>query len=272
MNKVIMVGFAALAAAGVAGAQTETMMVGLAPNSARMEPEVSVEDAILSSYVWRGQVQNNDMVTQPQITVAYYDFSVNVWGNYNFGKDYNGVSGDFSEIDLSLAYDVPVNISDMSLTVGAIHYTFPNTMAEATTELYVAGTINTFQDLIVPVIPSVTVFGDVDEVKGTYVLFDVNVPYAFSDVLKVTGGVSAGYGNTSYNDYYFPNGAVSTQDAGWNDFNLYGIVDYEILEDLTASLSLVYTGLEGGSIESAAKDVYDAKEKFWGGVNVAYDF
>ena len=272
MNKVIMVGFAALAAAGIAGAQDDMSMVGLPPATSRVEPEVSVEAAALSSYVWRGQVLNNDIVVQPQMTVSYYDVSVNVWGNYNIGKDASGVSSDFSEIDFSLAYDVPVKLSDMALTVGAIHYTFPNTMSEATTELYVAGTITTFEDLVVPVIPSVTVFGDIDEARGTYVLFDVTVPYEISDVLAVRGGISAGYGNTSYNDYYFPNGNPSTQDAGWNDYNFYGVADYEIYENLTASLSLAYTMLEGGSIESAAKNIYDNKEKFWGGVNIAYDF
>lgn len=272
MNKGMMIGFAALMAAGIAGAQDGMVVVGAPPAESRVEPEVSIEAALMSSYVWRGQVYNNDAVMQPQITVSYYDFSVNVWGNYNFGKDCNGVSSDFSEIDFSLAYDVPVNISDMALTVGAIHYTFPNTMAESTTEVFATGTITTFEDLVVPVIPSVSVFGDVDEAKGVYVLFDVNVPYEIGDYIVVRGGVSAGYGNTSYNDYYFQNGAASTQDAGWNDYNFYGVADYEVMENLTASLSLTYTMLEGGSIEDAARNIYDAKEKFYGGVNIAYDF
>ncbi len=280
MNKVITVGFAALMAAGIAGAQDDMVMTGMPPAGPVSEPEVTAEAALLSSYVWRGQVYNNDAVLQPQITVSHYAFTFNVWGNYNLaGKDSSGVSSDFSEIDFSLAYDVPFNVSDMAVSVGAIHYTFPNTPAsagpgaqESTSELFVSGTITTFEDLVVPVIPSVTIFGDVDEVKGTYVLFDVNAPYAISDYLQVTAGISAGYGNTSYNDGYFPNGTPSTQDAGFNDYNFYGVVDYEVYDNVTVSASMTYTMLEGGAIEDAARNIYDAKEKFWGGFNVAYDF
>jgi len=274
MNKMMTVGFAALMVAGIAGAQDDMVMTGMPQGNMAPEPEVTAEAALLSSYVWRGQVYNNDAVLQPQITVSHYDFSFNVWGNYNLaGSDANDVSSDFSEIDLSLAYNVPFNISDMSVTVGAIHYTFPNVLgAESTTELFAAGTISTWEDLAIPVIPSITIFGDVDEVKGTYVLFDVNTPYAVSDYLMLTAGISAGYGNTSYNDGYFANGDPSTQDAGFNDYNFYGVVDYEVYDNVTVSASVTYTMLEGGAIEDAADSSYDSKEKVWGGFNVAYDF
>lgn len=273
MKKMMTVGCAALMAAGIAGAQGDMDLVGLPPaGGAKAQPEVTAEAALLSSYVWRGQVYNNDMVIQPQITVSQYGVSLNAWGNYNIGKDTSGVSSDFSEIDFTLAYNLPINLSDMQLAVGATHYTFPNTMSEATTEVFVTGSITTWDDLIVPVIPAISVFGDVDEVKGTYVLLELLFPYEVTEYLSAEGGISAGYGNTSYNDYYFPNGASSTQDAGWNDYNFKGIVNYAITEDVTASLSMVYTMLEGGSIRSAADKIYDDKEKFWVGANIAYDF
>ena len=44
------------------------------------------------------------------------------------------------------------------------------------------------------------------------------------------------------------------------------------MENLTASFNLTYTMLEGGSIGNAANAIYEAKEKFYGGVNIAYDF
>ncbi|MBN2161904.1 MAG: MipA/OmpV family protein [Pontiellaceae bacterium] len=273
MNKLMTVGFAAVMAAGIAGAQGEMSVTGLPPAGNTPEPEVTAEAALLSSYVWRGQVYNNDAVLQPQITVSHMGFSLNVWGNYNLaGKDCGGVSSDFSEIDFSLAYNVPFNLSDMEIVVGATHYTFPNTGVESTSEVFVNGAITTFEDLVVPVIPSVTLFGDVDEARGTYVLIDVCAPYEVSEYLKVSGGVSMGYGNTSYNDFYFPNGPASSQEAGFNDYNFYGTVDYALTDSVTASFNLTYTMLEGGAIEDAARGIYDAKEKIWGGVNVAYDF
>lgn len=273
MKKVMTVGMAALMAAGIAGAQDDVVMVGQAPAVDRSRPEVTAEAALMSSYVWRGQVYNNDFVVQPQLTIEQYGVSFNIWGNYDLGKNVNGVSSDFSELDLSLAYTLPIDVNEVAFDVGVINYTFPNTVvdgvaAESTTELFASATVLSWQDYIVSVIPSVTLFGDIDEVNGTYVLFDVVVPYEVSDYLSVEGGISAGYGNTRYNSAYWRPDA----DAGFNDYNFYGNASYVIQEGLTVSANLTYTMLEGGTIEDAAKSKYEAKEKFWGGVNIAYDF
>ncbi len=275
MNKVITIGFAALMAAGIAGAEDDMVMTGMAP-AAQAEPEVTAQAALLSSYVWRGQVYNNDFVFQPQITVSQYDVSFNVWANYDAaGSSAGGVSDDISELDLSLGYSLPVIINELAFDVGAIYYSFPNSgvaagssVAPSTIELYGRATVTSWEDYEIPVIPSLTIFGDLDEVNGTYVLLDVHVPYAITDVLDLTGGISAGYGNTAYNDYYFAAGT----DAGWNDYNFYAIASYEISDSVTAQLNLTYTMLEGGAIENAAKSNYDSKEKIWGGAGIAYDF
>ena len=126
MKKGIKVGVAALMIAGVAGAQDDGMvMVGQAPASDRSRPEVTAEAALVSSYVWRGQVYNNDFVIQPQITIEQYGVSFNIWGNYDLGKNVNGISYDWSEIDMSLAYSLPLDINQMAFDVGIIGYDFP---------------------------------------------------------------------------------------------------------------------------------------------------
>jgi hypothetical protein len=266
MNKVITVGMAALMVAGIAGAQDDVVMVGQAPVVDDSRAEITAEAALMSAYVWRGQVYNNDPVVQPQLTISQYDVSLNIWGNYNIaGSDSSGVSSDFSEIDFSLAYTLPVALNELAFDVGAIHYTFPNTDANATTELFLSATVLSWVDTVVAVIPSLTAFYDVDEADGAYFLFDVVFPYEVSEYLAVEGGVSAGYGNTSYNSYYW------TGDAGWNDYNFYGNASYEIMEGLTASVNLTYTLLEGGNIKDAANDNYDNDKKFYGGINIAYD-
>ena len=276
MKKAMIIGMVAVLAVGTAIAQNDVVMVEQGGPDA-FAPEVTVEAALVSSHVWRGQVYNNDFVVQPQVTLSQYGVSLNVWGNYDLGKNVNGVSSDFSEIDFSLAYTLPLDINDVAIDFGVIGYHFPangtgNTGAPSTAELFGTATVLTWKDYA---IPSVTFFGDIDEANGTYILFDVVAPYQISDYLAVEAGVSVGWGNTSYNDYYFNNAPIlgsSTQDAGWNDYNFYGNASYEILENLTASVSLTYTFLEGGSIRSAADKIYESKEKFWGGVNIAYDF
>lgn len=274
MKKFMMVGMAALLAAGVAKAEDDVVMVGSVPANDPAETRVTLEAALVSSHVWRGQVYNNDFVFQPQMTASQYGLSLNVWANYDLGKGYTGAQSETSEIDFSLAYTLPLDINEMSFDVGLINYHFPaNGTAEATpstTELFAKATLLSFRDYV---IPSVTFFGDIDEVDGTYILFDLAAPYQVSDYLSVEGGVSAGWGNTRYNDAYWGAPANNgTLDAGFNDFNFYGNATYEVMEGLYASLSLQYTMLSGGSVREGAKERYEAGEKFFGGVNIAYDF
>lgn len=270
MKKVMTIGLVAVLAAGAAMAQDDVVMVDQMGGSSTSDAQVTAEMALVSSYVWRGQVRNNDFVIQPQLTIAQYGVSLNVWGNYDLGSNYQGTSSDFSEIDLSLAYTLPLNINEMAFDVGIIGYNYPangtgNTGNPTTTELFAKATVLSWQDYV---IPSLAIFGDVDEADGVYFLFDIVAPYQISDVFAVEGGFSTGYGSTSYNDYYWGIG----QDAGSNDFNFYGNASYMIMENLSASLNLTYTMLEGGSIRDRADKIYESDQKFWGGVNIAYDF
>jgi len=287
MKKGMVFGMVAVLATGAAVAQNDVIIVdqmggGQTVGGNPSEVLATVEAALVSSHVWRGQVRNNDFVFQPQMTISQYGVSLNIWANYDLGSNYLGIQGDVSEMDFSLAYTLPIDISEVSFDIGLINYQYPangdglgssaNTGKNnrSTTELFVKGTVQSWKEYV---IPSMTVFGDIGEADGVYVLFDVAAPYQISDVLWVEGGASAGWGNTSYNDYYFGDAVNGfSQDKGFNDFNFYGNASYEIMENLTASVNLTYTMLGGGSIADAGKRIYESGEKFWGGVNIAYDF
>lgn len=279
MNKLMTVGMAAVMAVGVVKAQDDVVMVGSIPQTDPAETQVTLEAALVSSHVWRGQVLNNDFVFQPQLTAAQYGLSLNVWGNYDIGENYIGIKSDTSEIDFSLAYTLPLDINEVAFDIGFINYHYPanagglngaGANSKSTTELFAKGTVLSWKDYV---IPSMTVFGDFDKADGVYVLFDVMGTYDISDYLWLAGGVSAGWGNTSYNDYYWGNPVTGTAlDANFNDFNFYGSCTYEIMEGLYTSISLQYTMLNGGQIKDAGKARYEAAEKVFGGVNIAYDF
>lgn len=286
MNKLMTVGLATLFAAGFVNAQDGVVMVGQAPAGNGSEAEASAEVALVSADVWRGQVRNEDFVLQPQFTVANYGFSFNVWANYDISSNYAGVDNDFSEIDLSLAYTVPVDLNDFAFDVGVISYQFPANGDKAgtgsiegyglnrksTAELFASAYWLTFKNFV---IPSATVFQDVNEAKGTYLQFDIVAPYEVSEYFWVEVGASTGWGSSRYNNFYYGNpsaGVVNDFDKGFSDYNFYGTASYELLDDLTISLNLTYTGLYGGAIKEAAKQNYEAGEQFWGGVNLAYDF
>lgn len=281
MKKLLSVSLAAVFAAGFATAQDGVVMVGQAPVSSGSEPEASVEAALMSANVWRGMVRNEDIVFQPQFTVAQYGFSFNIWANYDFSSNYAGVDNDISEIDLSLAYTIPVNLNDFAFDVGIVSYQFPanggagaapgfGVNRKSTSEIFGSAYWLTFRDYV---LPSVQLFQDINEAKGTYLLFDIVAPYQISDYLWAEVGVNTGWGSSRYNNYYYGNlGGANDFDKGFSDYNIYGTISYELLDGVTASLNLTYTGLYGGAIKDAAKKNYEAGEKFWGGVNLSYDF
>jgi hypothetical protein len=276
MKKFMTLGLVAVMAAGGAMADDGVVIVDQTASGSSSPTEVTAEAALMSAYVWRGQVYNNDAVFQPQVTISHYDFSLNVWGNFDLGQNNSGNEGGFSEIDFSLAYTLPMDLSEISIDVGLINYTFPNAVSSSTdpdtTELFVSATVTSWKDYF---IPSVTGFGDVDEVDGTYFLFDVAIPVSVSDVFAVDAGASAGWGNTSYNDAYWgygaPGSSTQAKDSGWNDYNVYANASYELMENVTLSANLTYTWLDG-TVRKGGNANYEAARKVWGGVNVAYDF
>ena len=267
MKKMMTVGMAAVLAAGIVNAQ-DVVMVEQGDLNNSSETKVTLEGALISSHVWRGQVQNNDFVFQPQMTVEQYGVSLNIWANYDMGTSFNGTQGDTSEIDFSLAYTLPLDYSEVTFDLGVINYHFMENGTvganSSTTELFAKATVQSWNEYV---IPSVTVFGDIDEASGVYALFDIVAPYQISDYLWVEGGISAGWGDSSYNDYHWK----SSQDKGFNDYNFYGNVSYEIMENLYAAFNLTYTVVDGG-LSDAADNAYEADEKLFGGLSVAYDF
>lgn len=265
MKKLVSIGLSTVMLTGVAMANEDVVV--LDQNQTQTAAvEVTAETAFLSAYVWRGQVLNNDFVVQPQISVAKDAFSFNIWGNYDLSENKGGSNGQFSEIDLSLAYTLPVDVNEMSFDVGLINYNFPASGDEATTELFASATVQSWKDYV---IPSLTVFADIDQAEGLYVLFDIVAPYQISDYLGVELGASAGWGSSTYNSHYWT--SEPNQGEGFNDFNLYAVGSYQIADNLTASMNATYTTLEGGEIRAGAAG-FEANNKVWFGVNVAYDF
>tara|TARA_A100001015_G_scaffold320382_1_gene446550 strand:- start:1863 stop:2699 length:837 start_codon:yes stop_codon:yes gene_type:complete len=266
--------------AGTVSAQDGVVMVDQGAVYSEAMTEATLEVALASSYVWRGQVLNNDAVIQPQITLAQYGFSLNMWMNYDIGSNRNGVQRDVSEFDFSIAYSLPMDINQMAIDVGLVNYNFPangtyNTDGltegnKSTTEAYLSATFLSFKDLF---IPSVTLFGDFEEVEGTYVLFDVFVPYELSEYVGLAAGVTAGYGNTKYNDVYWTADGTGDFEGEFSDYSLYATASYEVSDRLTAGVTLNYSMLNGDSFKNGAKAAgYEADDKVWGSLNVAYDF
>ncbi len=169
-----------------------------------------------SKYIWRGQNLNNHSVFQPSISLSKYGFTGSIWGNQEW-TNVNDNSGNFTEFDYSLDYTNTIpGIDWLSGSVGVLYYTFPHTTFQSTTEVYGGLSLTN-----VPFSPSIRLYRDVDEYKGTYYQFSVG--HTIEKIHKwneqcycdLALGASIGYGNSAYNKGY-----ALADDAKFNDLTL----------------------------------------------------
>jgi hypothetical protein len=182
---------------GAAAAAALLAATGIAPASD--SPSFTFEATSLSQYVWRGLVLTNGPVLQTSSTVNYRGAHLNVFTNQDLNS-VNGRRGKVNELDFDLGYDYARDKT--TLSAGAIHYTYPNTNARSTTELY-AGV-----RLAGPFNPSVRGYFDVAAVRGGYVTADVahsfSLPKLARDVTwEAVLAAGAGCGSANHNAAYY---------------------------------------------------------------------
>ena len=174
--------------------------------------EISLTTDFMGKYIWRGQNLSDDPVFQPSIALGYESLTVSIWGNMDL-TNINGNSGDFSELDYTVDYsdDLP-GVEGVGYSVGVIYYDFPGTALGDTTEIYWGFNFD------LPLSPSITVYHDLDEAEGSYVL--VAVEHSIESVFELSPelpvgmsiGAGLGWGSGSYNKYYWGTDESKMQD------------------------------------------------------------
>lgn len=254
----------------------------LAALTARAEKEAcrpaegSVEIGVFSAYASRGQINNDEGVLQPSVTVAGDRFSFNFWGNFNL-TDRVTEDPDFSEIDLTVSYTVP--LETVELEIGVAEYVFPHSTVEAEEETAegplvhtraAPGTRELFASAALPndiVTPRVCAFYDFDEADGAYVAGSLEKDFSLGERLTLTPGVSAAFATRNYNECFF-----GLSEDTWNDGNVYATAEYAVNDALAVSVYLCYMWLLDAEIEDGARERYVDTEQFFGGATVGYTF
>jgi len=231
---------------------------------------------VFSSYTSRGQVNNDRPVVQPTLNLSKYGIIAEVWGNYNV-TDRVGDKPNFSEVDLTLGYTLPVEGVDMQ--VGIIDYEFPNTTvaqaaenetlsavylrpAPSTREVYWKGAL---PNAIVT--PGLEVYYDFDQAHGFYCVASLERECGLCDRLTLTPGCSSAWASSGYNDYFF-----GVRRNALNDGNVFLNSQYSITQALKAGASFCYTWLWDTDIRDGADGIYMDTHKLWGGVTVEFEF
>lgn len=224
-----------------------------------------------SAYVWRGVTLNDGAVLQPSVNVDHPSGAgVNIWANMDL-DDYNNTleSGEFSEVDLTLYYDIPVEQVDLS--VGYIEYLFPATSptngTPGTRELYLSVGQNLgLYDWANTAIPGGILAGigwgwffayDVDEFDDYYTNLSLTYGHDVNEQVSLELGGMVGYTGS---------GTSVTGESGWNEWQLSLACTYDVTESTALGAFVAY-------VDSLDTDVLPTQDvDFFGGLSVYYAF
>ncbi len=216
-------------------------------------------------YIWRGQNLSDDPVFQPGFSMTMGGFTGAIWGNLET-TSINKEGGEFTEFDWSLDYsgDVPL-VDGVGYSIGVINYKFPS--LEDTTEVYLGFGLD------LPLSPSVTVYWDVDDIKGTYA--SAGLGHSIENIAELGPdmpvgmdiGLSLGWGSASYNRAYW---GPPVRSAKLNDLALSVSFPVEI-RGWSVAPSLNYVTLVNGKVRDS--DAFRPEsDYFFAGISVSKGF
>jgi hypothetical protein len=179
---------------------TAGALIGATP--ARGQATLGADLDLFSSYVWRGLSLTNKPVAQPALYVTFpagaAEVTVGGWASIDLGK-YDDAS-DISESGGTSAFnlaefdpfaEVSFPVGKATLTGGVTAYIYPNdfglTSDANTVEIY--GKVG----LDAPLSPELSIYYDVDKIKGAYIEAGVSHSLPASEAVSVDLGALAGF-------------------------------------------------------------------------------
>jgi len=232
--------------------------------------EASVD--VLSDYVWRGKVCNDNPVWQPGVTLAYDaekfgKLSVNVWasmdathrrGTSNASRKACGIQ----ELDYTLAY--ANTFGPVEAEIGHIWYSFPYWNGRSTEELY--GTVAYANPIAKP---SLTAYWDYRDSGGN----DASAVYATAalsrDFEAAKGFTVTPKAELSFADHAYTGSSGGTE---MTDLTVGVAASYEITKWLSVGAQLNYTWTPSHTLRHEGYMGEGKDQIVWGGVNLTVAF
>jgi hypothetical protein len=177
----------------------------------------------------------------------------------------NGHGGDFTQINYSLDYTRAFSgVDGVNWSVGVIDYDFPHTRTANTVEIY-----GGLAFVSLPLSPSIKVYRDIDEIKGTYYQLGVGKTLekviCWNDIYcsDLALGASVAYGNSAYNKGYF-----HVDGGGNNDLTLTAALPTPLGKYWVVRPSINYATMLADGIREAT----DKSDNVWFGVSFSVNF
>lgn len=221
----------------------------------------SIEVPVVSGYLFRGLLLNDETVLQPLAMIAAENgFALYAWANMPmtdqnmFGND---DPGDFSEVDLIVEYTPPFGGDMGTITFGCAQYLYPDptysipASPEAGMNAAPTREVYTILALSAPLSPTLSLYFDADAYDGAfYGNFKLSHDFVMNK-LTVGANASIGYGNEYYQRAY-----LGYADSAWNDLNFGVSASYAVKESISLSIKAVYSVLMNSNVEDTAEIVW----------------
>ncbi len=264
---------------------TSLLLAGMAfyPIPAGAQTEVGVDLGLFSSYIWRGLTRTNNPVLQPAVYLSFPVGNASItaggWSNIDLGK-YDDFEDDLSQSGGRSAFDlsefqpyaeVSFPLGRATLTGGLSGYIYPNdgpalalglmNSAENTWEIYgKLGFDAAFS-------PEVSVYYDLDKVKGAYIEGGISYSLEATERVAVDLGAVAGFsagqdasGSIEELPRFLDNGFTHLDLSAGIPFTAGSVA-------ITPVLHVIVTGDEFTKTTSPTDE---SDVKLWGGVSISW--
>ena len=257
--------------------------------------EANVYADVLSAYVYRGVVGNDEAVFQPGLDVAGpFGFGYSLWANMNLTDAespwYPDTSGKWGEVDLGLNWTCPAE-GPVGLTVGATYFTYPQESsavlvdeetgaplvdADGNVRVSEAPADDGYELYLelaaadLPLAPSVRFCHDLANSEDWIVLFGVGHSFGLTDALSLDLGASLGYAGK----YYVSSNYGSDTGDALSHAQVDAILTYALSETVSVGLKGSFSSLLDSDLRDDVDEegYYPETDIFFGGVTASYTF
>ena len=252
---------------------------------AAAQTEIGADLGLFSSYVWRGLSLTNKPVAQPAvwaaIPVGNASVTVGLWstidlGQYDDPNDDISQSGGSSSFNLA-EYDPYAEVSfttgKATLTAGATAYVYPNDEDAPGAGLLTsdANTVEIYGKLGFDAAfsPELSVYYDVDKIKGAYIEGGVTYSLAASEKVSIDLGALAGFNaGQGVPDDPLSDESANFADDGFTHLDVSAGVPFSAgAVSITPVLHVIVGGDDFTKITSPTDE---SDVKLWGGVSLSW--
>jgi hypothetical protein len=263
------------------------LLAGALATPVQAQTEAGADLAFFSSYVWRGLSLTNKPVFQPAVYLSIPAGNASVtlggWANIDLGK-YDDLNDDIGESGGSSSFnfaefdpyaEVSFPVGKATLTGGATAYIYPNDANAPNDFGLLTSDANTVEiygklGLDVPLSPELSIYYDVDKIKGAYFEAGVSHSLAASEKVSIDLGAIAGFSaGQGVPDDPLSDESSNFEGDGFTHLDLSAGVPFTAgAVSITPALHFVINGDERTKITSPSD--LDKDTKLWGGVTLSW--